>query len=183
MAAWEDELTLMTRILANDTSATPRNTDAYIQQVIVTAGILVDADIDLTINYLFDVTNTIISPDPIASLDDTFRALVPLKAACIIQTGDFQDAIGQGIKVRDGDSAIDTSVKFRGFKDILLLGVCKAYDTLRWQIQATGSTTGKVGGSVMSPYREPGVVGLDSLSWFFDQFALTLDPLGRRRCR
>ena len=51
MSAWEDELTLMVRILANDTSAIPRNTDAYIQQVIVTAGILVDADVDFIVNY------------------------------------------------------------------------------------------------------------------------------------
>ena len=183
MSAWEDELTLMVRILANDTSAIPRNTDAYIQQVIVTAGILVDADIDFIVNYTFDVTDTFISPDPIAMLDQTFRALVPLKAACIIQTGDFQDAIGQGIKVRDGDSAIDTSVKFRGFKDILTLGVCKSYELLKWQIQATGSTTGKIGGVALSPYRGPDVIGLDTISWFFDRFALNLDPLGNRRTR
>jgi len=180
--AWDTELVLMVRILINDMATPQSNTDAYIQQVLVAAGVLVDVDIELAEDYTFDVTNSTISPDPVTEGDSIAKALLPLKAACILQTGNFAQAIGQGIRVRDGDSMIDTSVSFRGYRDILEMGPCASYEKLRWQIQATGASGAQAVGVVLSPYRAPDVVGQDSVSWFFDDFATALGD-ACRRCR
>lgn len=179
--AWDTELIVVTRILINDVSTPQSHADAYLQQVLVAAGLMTSVDVELPNDYVFSVENSTITPDPVTSDDTIFRALVPLKAACIIQTGDLQYAVGQGIKVRDGDSMIDTSVKFRGYRDILEMGPCATYEQLKWQVQAA-SATGGVGGVVLSPYRGPDIIGEDSLSWFFDDFASVLDQ-GCRRCR
>jgi len=78
-----------------------------------------------------------------------------------------KQALGQGIKVRDGDSAIDTSVSFRGYRDILELGACAAYERLKWSLLASSG----VGKAVLGPFREPGGSALSTISWYYDQFA------------
>src|SRR5690606_34824529 len=103
----------------------------------------------------------------VSSGDMVFQALVPLKAACILMQGQYVNAVGRAIKVRDGDSQIDTSVGFRGFRDILELGPCHTYEKLRWQLQAGA---GEVGGAVLGPYRPPGRSPLDTISYFYDAF-------------
>ena len=117
--AWTDDLVLMTRVLLNDLTEPYRQSDAQLQRTIVCAGILVTKDVTLSQVYSFDITNLTIMPDPVASGDTVAQALLPLKAACIVNQGQFQQALGQGIKVRDGDSMVDTSVSFRGYRDIL----------------------------------------------------------------
>jgi hypothetical protein len=185
--AWETDLTIMLRVLINDLNTPQKNTDAYLQQVLVTAGVLVDSEIKFTTDYTYDVGNITISPDPITEEDIIFQALVPLKSACIIIQGDFRTALGQGIRVRDGDSAIDTSVSFRGYKDILQFGPCAVYERLKWDIQsgkADGQSAEFIGSAVMSPYREPNVLNnITTVSLFFDNFASTLGRISNRFTR
>lgn len=176
--AWDTNLVIMTRVLINDLSAPQKNTDSYLQQVLVTAGILADSEIEFPNDYVYDVSGITIVPDPITEQDIIFQALVPLKAACIMIQGDFRLALGQGIKVRDGDSAIDTSVSFRGYKDILQFGPCAVYEQLKWDIQSgksDGQSAAVIGSAVMSPFREPDVLNnITTVSLFFDSFASTL---------
>jgi len=122
-----------------------------------------------------------VSPDPVTNADNIFMALVPLKAACILTQGEFKQALGQGIKVRDGDSAIDTSVSFRGYRDILEMGPCAAYEKLKWSLLASGAAEGGagVGKAVLGPYRAPGGSALSVISWYYDQFTI-VNNLGRR---
>jgi len=170
--AWTTDLALMVRLIINDMSSPQTYSDAYLQQVLVVAGIMVDAEIPFAYEYVYNIGGITISPDPVVSSDQIFMALVPLKAACIITQGEFKQALGQGIKVRDGDSSIDTSVSFRGYRDILELGPCAAYERLKWTLLASGATTdGGVGKAVLGPYRAADTSGSSTISWYYDQFA------------
>jgi hypothetical protein len=168
--AWDTDLVLMTRVLISDINTPQTYTDEYIKRVLITAGIMVDADITFAYDYTYDISALTISPDPVTNEDSVFMALIPLKAACIFTQGEFKQALGQGIKVRDGDSAIDTSVSFRGYRDILELGPCAAYEKLKWSLFASGQST-LVGKAVLGPYREPGGTALSTISWYYDQVA------------
>ncbi|KKN70852.1 hypothetical protein LCGC14_0426350 [marine sediment metagenome] len=172
MASWDTDLVLMTRVLVSDMSTPQTYADEYIQRVLVTAGIMVDSEIPFSYDYSYDISALTISPDPVTNEDLVFMALIPLKAACILTQGEFKQALGQGIKVRDGDSAIDTSVSFRGYRDILELGPCAAYDKLKWTLLASGAdSAGGVGKAVLGPYRIPGGSALSTISWYYDRFA------------
>lgn len=172
--AWTTDLVLMVRVLVSDIATPQTYTDEYIQRVLVTAGIIVDAEIPFDYDYSYDISALTISPDPVISEDSIFMALVPLKSACILTQGEFKQALGQGIKVRDGDSAIDTSVSFRGYRDILELGACAAYEKLKWSLLASGASSGNgVGKAVLGPYRESGGSALSTISWYYDQFAIS----------
>jgi hypothetical protein len=175
--AWDTDLVLMTRVLISDITAPQKYSDEYLQRVLVTAGIIVDAKVTFPYDYTYDISEITISPDPVTSEDSAFMALVPLKSACIITQGEFKQALGQGIKVRDGDSAIDTSVSFRGYRDILEFGPCAAYQRLEWSLLASGGN-GLVGKAVFGPFRESGGTGLNTISWYYDWFSGAIN--GRR---
>lgn len=177
MASWDTDLVLMTRVLVSDISTPQTYVDEYIQRVIITAGIMVDAEISFGYTYAYDINALTIIPDPVTNEDSIFMALVPLKSACILTQGEFRQALSQGIKVRDGDSAIDTSVSFRGYRDILEMGPCAAYEKLKWSLLASGAST-LVGKAVLGPYRESGGNAQSTISWYYDQFAI--NETGRR---
>ncbi|UCG02428.1 MAG: hypothetical protein JSW11_00250 [Candidatus Heimdallarchaeota archaeon] len=172
--AWNTDLVLMVRVLINDIDSPQTYTDEYLKRVLVTAGIIVDAEVPFSYDYTYNINNLTISPDPVTSEDSIFMSLVPLKAACILTQGEFKQALGQGIKVRDGDSAIDTSVSFRGYRDILELGPCAAYEKLKWSILASNKIT-SVGKVVLGPYRTPSGSALDTISWYYDQFVTNIN--------
>lgn len=150
--AWTSDLVWMTRVLINDLTTPYKNDDANLQRIIVCAATIVCQDVELDYDYTLDITNLTISPDPTDVQDGIFIALVPLKAAAIINAGQYMTAISQGIKVRDGDSQIDTTGSFSGYKDILTLGPAKSYETLSWQI-AAGRSAAIVAKAVLGPYR------------------------------
>ncbi len=184
---WTTDLVLMLRVLINDLNVPQKNTDAYLQQVLITAGIIADSEITFPFTYAYDIGAITIIPDPVVKNDALFEALVPLKAACVMTQADFRLALGQGIKVRDGDSAIDTSVSFRGYKDILQFGPCAVYTQLKDDIQS-GRTDGKrgdlIGAAVMGPHRLPNSQSnVSTVSLFFDDFASTLNSLSSRSRR
>jgi hypothetical protein len=169
MASWETDLVLMLRVLIGDLITPPKNMDAYLKRVLIAAGILVVNDIDLVQDYIFDISNITIVPDPIDTKDILAQALIPLKAACIMNQAQFQVSLSQGIRVRDGDSSLDTSVSFGGFKDILQLGPCAAYAKLVNQLSAASSSL--VGGAVLGAYRGPNDGAIETVSWFYDQIS------------
>jgi len=173
MATWNVDLVLMLRVLIGDINSPQKNTDLYLQRILITAGIIAQNEIDLPNDYIFDIENITITPDPVAINDVITQALLPLKAACILNQAQFQVALGQGIKVRDGDSAIDTSVGFRGYRDILQYGPCAAYAALLWQLQSSNSAN--IGGAVLSPYRGPNDSPIDTVSWFYENVVSYLD--------
>jgi len=173
--AWDTDLVLMVRVLISDIDLPQTYTDTYLQRVLITAGFLVDAEFPFSYDYTYDISALTISPDPVTNQDSAFVALVPLKAACILNQGEFKKALAQGIKVKDGDSAIDTSVSFGGYSDILKLGPCASYEKLKWSLLASGEAVGGgVGKAVLGPYRpSDGGFALSTISWYYDQFSST----------
>lgn len=169
MSTWDVDLVLMLRVLIGDLITPPKNTDTYLQRLLITAGILADNDIDLINDYIFDISNITIVPDPVTLGDIRTQALLPLKAACILNQADFRISLSQGIRVRDGDSALDTSVAFGGFSDILKLGACAAYAKLVNQLSAASSSL--VGGAVLGAYRAPNDSAIETVAWFYDQIS------------
>lgn len=166
---WETDLILMLRVMIGDLIPVPKNTDTYLKRVLITAGILVENDILLSNDYIFDISNMTITPDPVVLNDIVFKALVPLKASCILNQADFRIALSQGISVRDGDSALNTSVSFGGYRDILQLGPCSAYSKLVNQLSAASSSL--VGGAVLGAYRAPGDSPIETVAFFYDQIS------------
>lgn len=168
-STWDVDMVVMLRVLVGDLITPPKNTDTYLRKLLITAGILTANDIDLVNDYIFDISNITIVPDPVTIGDIRVQALLPLKAACIMNQADFRVSLSQGIRVRDGDSALDTSVGFSGFADILKLGPCAAYSKLVNQLSAASSSL--VGGAVLGAYRAPNDSAIETVSWFYDQIS------------
>jgi len=169
---WNTDLVTMLRVLTNDLSTPQKRSDTFLRQSIIAAGLISSQEVEYLNVYVFNFDTLSITPDPVISGDSAFQALVPLKAACILNQGDFQTGLGQAIKVRDGDSAIDTSVGFRGFRDIIQLGPCAVYEQLRWRL--TASNGAKVVGAVFSPKRSPVDSPVGQLESFFNHIASIL---------
>lgn len=172
MAIWQSTLTTIVRTLINDLDET-EYTDDQIQKTLVIAGLQVDNSITLSQTYIFDFEDYDISPDPVvnATFDSLAIALFTLKAACILNMNRYQKAIknGTGVKLIDDDISVDTTVNFRGYKDILELGPCKSYEKLLEEQKIKKSM--KVGKAVMTPIaHEDFCRNLTSVSRFFDGF-------------
>lgn len=150
---WQTVLTLMVRHLINDPDdGDVTYTDTRIQEAITVAGMIIDGQYTFAYDYIFDIAATTISPDPVAKADNAAIALIALKTACILQTNSYQGAVGSSIRVRDGDSEIDTTAGFPGHRDLLKEGPCKAFQDLLEDLQLKGSALkGGLGGAVASP--------------------------------
>ena len=56
MSTWDIDLVLMVRVLIGDFLSPQKNTDTYLQSVLVAAGILVNNEIVLPNAYIFDIS-------------------------------------------------------------------------------------------------------------------------------
>ena len=148
--AWQDVLTPMVRVLIGDDTDTQRFDNARIEQAILVAGLLVTKDYKLSHDYTFDFSAVDISPDPTVVNDTEAIALFGLKAACMLNLNAYQAAVSTGIRVRDGDSEVDTTGGFKGYSDIIALGPCGAYSKLLASLN--NSRAMNVGRAVMSPF-------------------------------
>lgn len=120
------------RNVIGDLGVTTTYTDERLQSALATAAVIVYEEAPKYQEYTFDLTNDTISPDPTDSnnFDGVFTSLVVLKAACLINIGQFQSAVGAGIYVKDGSSTVDTTQSFDGYSDIIKNGPCKSYKDL-----------------------------------------------------
>src|SRR4051812_44108982 len=109
--AWEDTLVVMVRNLIGDLGTVPVYSDERIQSAIITSGLIVSQEYIFNVAYIFDLSTPDMTPDPTETdtLDPIAVGLFTLKAACLLNTNSYQTALGGGIKVRDGDSEVDTT--------------------------------------------------------------------------
>lgn len=150
--AWQDILIPMVRTLIGDYGDIPRYANERIEQAVLTAALIVSQQYPFTTTYTLDFTAVTITPDPTetATLDNIAIALFSLKAACLLSVNDYQKAVGAGIRVRDGDSEVDTTGRFKGYSDIINIGPCGAYEKLlRDLVTKRGMNSG---GAVTSPH-------------------------------
>lgn len=149
---WQETLVQMVRTLIGDFSDTPRYENSRIEQAILTAALIVNQQYSFDVEYILDFSGVSITPDPTEpdSMDNAAVALIALKAACLLSLNDYQKAVGAGIRVRDGDSEVDTTGRFKGYSDIINIGPCASYEKLLRDLSTKrGMNTG---GAVLSPY-------------------------------
>lgn len=130
---WESVLTSMLRVLIDDLSSPYVYPDSSLQSLLIVAmhSVLVEVPTVTTITYSIDISNEIISPDPIISLngseDIAFTTLSVLKAACMLDVSVFKDrARSSGLRIKIGDATISTPYS----KELTILikeGPCKTY--------------------------------------------------------
>lgn len=150
MATWQNVMTLMTRHLINDLGGTEVYEDNRIQQAIILAGIIVSQEYDFSEDYIFDFEGLDITPDPVSESDNAAIALITLKTACIMNINQIQSSVKTGIRIKDGDSSVDTTAGFGGYSDILKNGPCATYKSLIEKTNISASM-GR-GKAVFSPY-------------------------------
>jgi hypothetical protein len=126
MECWQNLYIIVLRILIDDNSDEPTYTDSRLEDVLVVAASQVAEEARIS-TYTIDITPPEITPTPIA--DDTFRNLVTLKAACIIDRGNLRHAaMVSGLEARCGPAIMRTNKRVDGFKILIEQGYCKAYD-------------------------------------------------------
>jgi hypothetical protein len=104
-ACWDDVMVQTLRIMTNDLSDDPENTDESLKQLIIVAARIVMMSVDFDQVYTLDMGNSTITPDP--SSDEAFVNLVCMKAACILARSEQKDRARKGLAVKDGPFNID----------------------------------------------------------------------------
>lgn len=136
--SWQVEIPLIVRTLINDVGDNPTYSDERLQQVIAVSAKYVQFDVVLDHQYLVDVTNASITPDPTDDNDDIFISLVSLKAACIIDQSALRTrAAAEGIRAALGPAMLSVNGSLDGFIAILDKGPCASYDELtsHWDVK------------------------------------------------
>jgi len=127
--SWQAEIPIIVRTLINDLDQNNQNySDERLLQVIAVAAKYVQFDISLESNYIIDVVNLNISPDPTANDDSLFISLTGLRAACIIDQSALRTkAALEGIRASLGPAQLSVAGSLAGFDLILEKGPCAAY--------------------------------------------------------
>lgn len=148
--SWDVEIPIIVRTLINDLSENPTYSNERLLQVISVAAKYVQFDVSLDHEYIVDVVNPSISPDPTADNDSIFISLVSLKAACIIDQSVLRTkAASEGIRAALGSATLSVTNSLSGFKLIIDHGPCAAYDELtsHWDVKEATAIR-----AVLSPF-------------------------------
>lgn len=151
--SWDVTMITMLRTIINDDDETAYEySDTRLKKLLTVAAQYVKQEVKLNVTYTVDVVAPDISPDPTltASLDDTFTNFVVLKAACIADQSLFRTkSLVAGLRARCGPAIMETKDHLKGFRDLLDVGPCKAYDTLKDEHNFTDVSTIQ---AVLSPF-------------------------------
>lgn len=131
--AWQDTIVPMLRVLINDLDSTSYSySDDRLEEIVVVAAQLVAQEINFDTTYTVNVPLCTISPDPVANSDDAFTNFITLKAACFMDQSQFRTkATVAGLKAKVGPAVLETTEHLKGFKELLNIGPCAAYKTLK----------------------------------------------------
>jgi len=184
---WSDYMIPLIKAEINDLGTTQRYTDLEIRKKLVVAAAQLDFMADMYDVFDYDYCTTIdagdgtnwnISPDPIyTSKDVNFVNLWVLKFLCNDAQSSLSNATSNAIKIKDGDSSIDTSAGFNGYKQLLDSdnGPCQAFQAAWKQLLFSDKNgdgnTKKVYGNFGSDYNhrywnDDGYGGIDDRSSF-----------------
>jgi hypothetical protein len=143
---WQEQANLMVRHIINDVD--PSNykySDDRIDSTVSVASQLIVLEIDFSNNYVVNVVERSINPDP--SLDPYFINLLVIKTALVILGGEVKTEASNSISIKDGPSAID----LRGVSSTLMAlyqDLSKKYEDLVANYGYIGST----GQAILGPY-------------------------------
>lgn len=148
---WQDTLTQLLRSEISDLDS-ETYTDDRLQQILVTSAYIVRRKAIFMYNYVIDVTNSTISPDPDEANDYDFCVLTVYKAACTILTGEAKKAASDAIVIKDGPSFLDTRTASNNLSGVAKTA-CETYSELMNEYQFTGGAgSATVGQAILSPY-------------------------------
>lgn len=158
--SWQTEMVGLLRNLIGDVAYPPTYSDDRLEKVLLTSAQFVAMEVPFTADYVSDIDNGTLTPDPTDrdadTRDDSFINLTVLKAACMISTSEARVAVGQAISIRDGSSAI--SISADGRLRMWEKGFCSQYEKLRDEFLLTGMTNGP-GAIITGPIYETGLFG------------------------
>lgn len=130
--SWQNETAIIVRVWINDLSDSPTYSDERIQQLIMVAAKYVKLETNLETDYIIDIINNTISPDPNTVNDEIFTGLVALKAACLLDQSTFRTkAATEGIRAALGPASLSVGGSMEGYRDILNKGPCTMYEQLK----------------------------------------------------
>lgn len=149
--AWYDEAVPMLRILIGDYG--DESTDMIystnrLEEILVVAAKYVSQEIDFDTTYTVSINPYSISPDP--NSDSAFTNFMVMKAACLTDQGTFRSkALSAGIKAKCGPVVLETLRYLDGFKELLTLGPCATYKTMKkdWMFG-----NGNICKAILSPF-------------------------------
>ena len=152
---WHGAIIPMVRVLINDNTqhGNYTYTDSRLIQTIIVAAHYVYQEVYFTTTYDIDTVYNTISPDPYTIGDKVFMNMVSLKAACLIDQGQFRcKALMSGLEAKCGPTTIKTSQYLAGFENILKLGPCALYEELKMQNAFSGEALNNIIHFVLSPF-------------------------------
>lgn len=152
--AWDTTMITMLRVLIQDFDKEDY-TDDRLKQILVVGGNYVKQDIQLDVDYTINVVTPNITPDPTTSnpVDDIFISATVLKSACLIDTGSLRSqALINGIKANCGPAGLTTNGRMDGFKVLMEMGYCKAYQELKDQLDMDVISGAEFARGIMSPF-------------------------------
>jgi hypothetical protein len=132
--SWQIEIPIIVRSLIGDFDEA-YSEDRIIQTITVAAKYIA-IDLNLNTEYIINVVDKDISPDPCAqnTRDEDFISFVALRTACFLDQSSFRTkALTEGIKTRLGPAELDISGNLNGFKTLLEIGPCALYENLKQQ--------------------------------------------------
>jgi hypothetical protein len=148
--SWQTEIPIIVRTLINDWSDPPQYSEDRLLQVITVAAKYVQFDVVLDYQYLVDVVNLNITPDPTVNRDEIFVSLVSLKTACIIDQSTVRTkAAMEGLRAALGPASLWVQDSLSGWKMILEKGACATYEELtsHWDVKDASAVR-----AILSPF-------------------------------
>lgn len=145
MAWLDDAITILRNVIGDDVSPYSYS-DSRLEEILGSASSFVISEISFDSAYVVDVSIPEVTPDP--SGDNSFIALVVLKAACIIGCAEHRNASRKAMSFRDGPSSIDG----RGVADhakFVAQDLCKKYEDAKFDY-VFGD--GSLGVAIIGPY-------------------------------
>ena len=152
---WEGAMIGMLRVVIDDNAyqGSYTYTDSRLVQVLVTAAMYVNQEVEFDTDYTIDVIDSSISPDPYDHGDNLFLNMVVMKAACIIDQGVFREkALLAGLSANCGPASLNTSQHLAGFKDLLKMGPCAIYSQLKDEHKFSSDKLNSLIHFVLSPF-------------------------------
>jgi hypothetical protein len=149
--SWQAEIPIIVRTLINDLDESNQSySDERLLQIITVAAKFVQFDVSLKSEYLVNIVNLTISPDPTIDNDSIFISLTGLKAACIIDQSVLRTkAALEGIRAALGPAQLSIAGSLAGFDLIIDKGPCAAYDELvsHWDVREATAVR-----AILSPF-------------------------------
>ena len=156
----------MLRNMLNDAEGDVKYSNNRLEKVLITAAYLLPLELNFATSYTIDVEQQQITPDPINQTDGPdFINFMVLKAACIIDEGNFRNAaLLQGVQARCGPAILQTNNYGQQLKELLVEGPCKSYNTLKNEYNF-GRRGADIIKAVMSPFVSNDFYTVDSTDW------------------